>query len=333
MKLTVHTKGSAYDIVLEHGILNHVREYVKDGHFFLISDEGVPEQWRDILQRQFPESRMHVIPQGEGSKSFEVLQEVLSDMMEAGLSRKDAVIALGGGVVGDLSGFASSLYMRGIRYINIPTTMLSMVDSSIGGKTAVNFHGVKNSIGTFWQPSLVLIDPDVLSTLSPRLLHEGLAESVKMGLTHDRELFELFESGDVNEHLDEIIERSLKVKKGVVERDERESGERRLLNFGHTYGHAFESYYGMDRYLHGECVALGMMKVIRNEALKERVKAVLENLDLPVSCAYDTETIVSLVLKDKKADHGEVSFVQVDEPGKGRIILCREEEIRKGLEG
>ena len=332
MKLTVHTKGSAYDIFMEHGILHHAKDYAGSGHFFLISDDGVPQCWRNILQSQFPESRMHVFPQGEASKNFDTLQAVLGDMLDAGLSRKDTVIALGGGVVGDLSGFAASLYMRGIRYINIPTTMLAMVDSSIGGKTAVDFHGVKNSVGSFWQPSLVLIDPDVLSTLSPRLLHEGLAESVKMGLTHDARLFELFEREDYESHIDEIIERSLRVKQGVVERDERESGERKMLNFGHTYGHAFESYHHMDRFLHGECVALGMMKVIRNRELKDRVKAVLERLELPVSCEYDPEEIVKLVMKDKKADHGEVTFVQVDEPGNGYLVLWREEDIRKGLE-
>ncbi len=332
MKLTVQTKGSSYDILMEHGILHRASNYTGNGHFFLISDDGVPGKWREILQAQFPESPMHVFPQGETSKNFDTLQAVLADMLEHGLSRKDTVIALGGGVVGDLSGFAAALYMRGIRYINIPTTMLAMVDSSIGGKTAVDFHGVKNSVGAFWQPSLVLIDPEVLSTLSPRLFHEGLAESVKMGLTHDPKLFELFENDDYMDHLDEIIERSLKVKKGVVERDERESGERKLLNFGHTYGHAFESSFNMDRYLHGECVALGMMQVIRNAGLKARLRAVLNRLELPVSCSYDAQKIADLVMKDKKADHGEVSFVQVDEPGKGYVVLWKEEDIRKGLE-
>jgi len=331
MKLAVRTGGKPYDIILERGILQHAKDCISAVHPFLISDDGVPEKWRKMLQDQFPDSPMHVIPQGEGSKRFEILQEVLADMLEHHLSRKDTVIALGGGVVGDLSGFASACYMRGIQYINIPTTMLSMVDSSIGGKTAIDFHGVKNCVGAFWQPSLVLIDPEVLSTLSPRLLHEGLAESVKMGLTHDRVLFELFESDDYMMHMDEIIERSLRVKRGVVERDERESGERKLLNFGHTFGHAYESYHELNRYLHGECVAMGMMTVIRDEALKQSLKAVLERLQLPLCCEYDTEAIVRLVKNDKKADHGTVTIVQTDEPGHGYLEEWDEDQIRQAL--
>ena len=331
MKLKVNTAGKPYDIIMEHGLLSHVRDYISAAHPFLISDDGVPEKWRSLLQSQFPDSPMHVFPQGEGSKCFETMQEVLADMLDHHLSRKDTVIALGGGVVGDLSGFASASYMRGISYINIPTTMLSMVDSSIGGKTAIDFHGVKNCVGAFWQPSLVLIDPEVLSTLSPRLLHEGLAESVKMGLTHDRELFELFEQDDYLDHLDEIIERSLKVKRGVVERDERESGERKLLNFGHTFGHAFESYHELNRYLHGECVAMGMMTAVKDPALKQRLANVLQRLELPLSCDYETEAIVRLVKNDKKADHDTVTIVQVDEPGHGYTEDWDEETIRKAL--
>ena len=252
-------------------------------------------------------------------------------MLEHHLSRKDTVIALGGGVVGDLSGFCAASYMRGIRYINIPTTMLSMVDSSIGGKTAIDFHGIKNCVGAFWQPSCVIIDPEVLSTLSPRLLHEGMAESIKMGLTHDPKLFELFEQDDYADHIDEIIVRSLLVKQGVVERDERESGERKLLNFGHTYGHAYESYYDLNTYLHGECVAMGMMTVVKNPELHSRLEQVLKRLELPLSCDCDKERICQLVQSDKKADHGMVTIVQVDEAGKGYLEEWDEAAIRKGI--
>ena len=331
MKLDVHTKNSTYPIYVERGILNRAGELVGRTNVFLISDDGVPEQWRNALQRQFPDAPMHVIPQGEGSKCFEVLQDVLNDMLDHHLSRKDTVIALGGGVVGDLAGFAAAVYMRGIRYINIPSTMLSMVDSSIGGKTAVDFHGIKNCVGAFWQPSMVLVDADVLSTLNPRLLHEGMAESIKMGMTHDAELFEIFEREDYMDHIDEIIERSLLVKRGVVERDERESGERKLLNFGHTYGHAYESYYELNRYLHGECVAMGMMTVLKNQELKKRLETVLNRLQLPTGCDADKEEICQLVNSDKKADHGTVTMVQVDELGKGKLENWDAEMIRKGI--
>ena len=331
MELQVHTKDKTYPITIERNALSKAREYIGTDRVFLISDDGVPEQWRNMLKEQFPAAHMHVIPQGEGSKCFAVYQDVLAKMLELHLSRKDTVVALGGGVVGDLAGFCAATYMRGIRYVNIPTTMLSMVDSSIGGKTAIDYQGIKNCIGAFWQPSLVIVDPEVLSTLSPRLLHEGMAESVKMGMTHDPKLFELFECDDYMDHIDEIIERSLRVKQGVVERDEREGGERKLLNFGHTYGHAYESYHDLNRYLHGECVAMGMMTVVTEPELKQRLQAVLERLELPLECECDKEEICRLVQNDKKADHGTVTIVQVNELGHGITEEWDTEMIRKGI--
>ena len=331
MELQVHTANKTYPIYIERGALSRAAELIGTDRVFLISDDGVPAKWRDCLQAQFPNAAMHVIPQGEGSKNFAVFQEVLAHMLEEHLSRKDTVVALGGGVVGDLAGFCAASYMRGIGYVNIPTTMLAMVDSSIGGKTAIDFQGIKNCVGAFWQPDKVIVDPEVLSTLSPRLLHEGLAEAVKMGLTHDAELFSLFERDDYMDHIDEIIERSLRVKQGVVERDEREGGERRLLNFGHTYGHAYESYHGLNRWLHGECVAMGMMTVVKNPALKERLRAVLERLELPLECECDKEEICRLVQSDKKADHGTVTIVQVDEPGHGYTEQWDTDMVRKGI--
>ena len=331
MELQVHTKDRTYPIIIERNALSKAREYIGTDRVFLISDDGVPEKWRDILKAQFPDAVMHVIPQGEGSKCFAVYQDVLAHMLELHLSRKDTVVALGGGVVGDLAGFCAATYMRGIRYVNIPSTMLSMVDSSIGGKTAIDFQGIKNCVGAFWQPSLVIVDPEVLSTLSPRLLHEGMAEAVKMGMTHDPKLFELFEQDNYMDHLDEIIERSLKVKQGVVERDEREGGERKLLNFGHTYGHAYESYHELNRYLHGECVAMGMMTVVQEPELKARLKKVLERLELPLECECDKEEICRLVQNDKKADHGTVTIVQVNELGHGFTEEWDNAMVRKGI--
>lgn len=332
MRMEVHTKQRNYPILMERGILAHAGERTGEcGKPFLVSDDGVPEKWRKMLQQQYPDACMHVIAHGEGSKSLETYQEVLKDMLDHHVSRKDTVIALGGGVVGDLAGFCAATYMRGIRYINIPTTMLSMVDSSIGGKTAVDLAGIKNCVGAFWQPSMVLIDPDTLSTLSERLLSEGLAEAVKTGMIRDPQLFAIFEHDDYKEHLEEIIERSLKVKRDIVEKDERESGERKLLNFGHTYGHAYESYYELNRYLHGECVAMGMMTVLKNPEIKERLASVLKRLHLPSECDADKERICRLVLNDKKADHDHVTVVQVDEIGKGHLEDWSMADIRKGI--
>ena len=320
MKIEVHAASATYPIYMERGILNHAKEYIgREGHVFIVSDDGVPKQYQDVLQKQYPEAGMYVFENGEPHKNFDTLQEILKAMQQAHLSRNDTVIALGGGVVGDMAGFAAAIYMRGIHYINIPTTTLSQIDSSIGGKTAIDFNGVKNCVGAFLQPDLVLVDPDLLSTLTPRHFHNGLAEAVKEGLIADAKLFELFETDTWEDHLDEIIERCLLIKKNIVEHDEKETGERKLLNFGHSYGHAFESSFGMNGYYHGECVGLGMLTVMENPELTERVKKVLRRLSLPVECQYDPKEIISLMKSDKKSNHDTITIVQVDEIGHGYL--------------
>ncbi len=332
MKIEVCTKSKTYPVYLERGILQNVRQLIgREGHVFLVSDDGVPEKWRAMLQSQYPDAKMFVFPNGEGSKNFDTLQSILKAMQEAHVSRKDTVIALGGGVVGDMAGFAAAIYMRGISYINIPTTSLSQIDSSIGGKTAIDFNGIKNSVGAFLQPDMVFVDPETLSTLPLRHLHNGLSEAVKEGLIKDETLFALFEKEDYMNHLDEIIERCLRIKKDVVEHDEKETGERKLLNFGHSFGHAYESYYGMNGYLHGECVAMGMMTVIENEELKRRLLPVLQRLQLPVSCDAPSQEVYTRMLTDKKTDHDHITIVQVDEIGKGYLEDWTLDQIRKKL--
>lgn len=320
MEISVQTKDHKYSVLVGRGILSSASKIIgRDGHVFIVSDDGVPEKWRTMLQEQYPDAGMFVFANGEASKNFTTLQSILKAMQEAHLSRKDTVIALGGGVVGDMSGFASAIYMRGIQYINIPTTTLSQIDSSIGGKTAIDFNGIKNSVGAFWQPDLVLADLDTLATLTPRHYHNGLAEAVKEGLIKDAQLFEIFEKEDWNDHIEEIISRCLTIKRDVVEHDEKEMGERKLLNFGHTFGHAYESYFGMNGYYHGECVGLGMMTVLNDPVIKGRLKNVLERLELPTSCQADAQEVYQRMLQDKKADHDHITMVQVDEIGKGHL--------------
>ena len=332
MKIEMHAESKTYPIYLERGILKKAKEYIgRSGKVFLISDDGVPEQWRNLLQKQYPSASMYVFKNGEASKNFDTLQDILKAMQKAHVSRKDSVIALGGGVVGDMAGFASAIYMRGIPYINIPTTSLSQIDSSIVGKTAIDFNGVKNYVGAFWQPDMVLVDPEVLTTLTPRHFHNGLAEAVKEGLIKDEKLFEIFERDDYVDHIDEIIARCLNIKKNVVEHDEKETGERKLLNFGHTYGHGLESYFGMDGYYHGECVGLGMLKILNNKEIKDRLVKVLERLQLPVTCEYDADAVFQLMMNDKKADHDHISIVQVDEIGNGYVEDWSNEKIRERL--
>jgi 3-dehydroquinate synthase len=332
MEIQVHTSQGTYPIVMEHGVLAHAAEHIRpEGRVFAVTDSGVPEQYLRQLLSQFPEARYTVFRQGEESKNVDTWRAVLQEMLAAKLSRRDMVIALGGGVVGDLAGFAAASYMRGIRYVNIPTTVLSQIDSSIGGKTAVDLAGVKNCVGAFWQPSMVLIDPDTLTTLPARQVSNGLAEAVKEGMIRDAGLFELFEQDDYLDHLDEIIARCLDIKRVIVEQDEREAGQRKLLNFGHTYGHAYESYYGFDHYLHGECVAMGMMTILHDPSLRARLQAVLERLRLPASCDADPERIAALIQNDKKADHDRITIVQADVLGSGHLEDWTMRDIRKGL--
>ena len=204
--------------------------------------------------------------------------------------------------------------MRGIDFYNIPTTLLSQIDSSIGGKTAINFGGVKNIVGAFYQPKKVLIDPNLLKTLPSRQISNGLAEAIKMALTSDKELFDIFENKDIEENIDEIIIRSLNIKKNVVEQDEKESGLRKILNFGHTIGHGLESSEEMSELYHGECVALGMIPMC-GVTIRPRVIEVLKKCGLYRTLKYDWNKITEAAFHDKKADGDTVTITTVNEIG------------------
>lgn len=306
---------NSYDILVERGILEKAGEYLNlNRRVLVVTDSGVPIQYAQTLAKQCKEGIICVVEQGEASKSMEGFGKLLGAMLENGFSRKDCVVAVGGGVVGDLSGFAASAYMRGIDFYNVPTTLLSQIDSSIGGKTAINFGGVKNIVGAFYQPKRVLIDPELLSTLSKRQISNGLAEAIKMALTSDGELFDIFENKDIEENLDEIIIRSLNIKKNVVEQDEKESGLRKILNFGHTVGHGIESSEGMSELYHGECVALGMIPMC-SENIRIRVIEVLKKCNLYRKLNYDWDKITEAAFHDKKADGTYVTVITVNEVG------------------
>ena len=220
--------------------------------------------------------------------------------------------------MGDLGGFVASTYMRGIDFYNVPTTLLSQVDSSIGGKNAIDFEGIKNVIGTFKQPKAVLIDPDVLSTLDKRQLHNGLAESIKMGATLGEDLFGLLEGvSDINAHMDRIIIRSIQLKRGIVEQDEKEKNIRKVLNFGHTFGHAIEAISNGE-FLHGEAVGIGMLICSTGEA-KRRIENVLVKFDLPVDCPYSFDELLPLMKEDKKGDGDYVDLVSCSSIGRYSI--------------
>lgn len=311
---------NSYNIELARGNLNRAGELLNlNRKVLILTDEGVPKEYAERIAEQCKDGVIKVVSQGEQSKSLQTAEEVLTEMLEHQFSRKDCVVAVGGGVVGDLGGFVASLYMRGIDFYNVPTTLLSQVDSSIGGKTAVNLAGIKNIIGAFYQPKAVLIDPDTLDTLPKRQVVNGLFEAIKMGATSDRELFDLFLQGDYEEQMDLIIERALLVKKQVVEQDEKESHLRKILNFGHTIGHGFESA-AHGRYLHGECVALGML-YMSSEEVQEQLCEIYEKLgfELPEFYTFNIEEVKEAVMHDKKAGDRMCSVVFVSEIGNGNI--------------
>ena len=312
MVINMNLGQDSYDIIVERGILSKVENYLDlKRRVLIVTDSGVPEIYAKTVAEKCETPIIVTIEQGEDSKSLKTFEKLLMTMLENNFSRKDCVVAVGGGVVGDVSGFVASAYMRGVDFYNIPTTLLSQIDSSIGGKTAINFGHIKNVVGAFYQPKKVIIDPLAVKTLTKRQFSNGLAEAVKMALTSDKTLFELIETKDINENLDEIIIRSLNIKKYVVEQDEKESGLRKILNFGHTVGHGIE--VSSDLY-HGESVALGLVPMC-DEKIRARVIKTLEKCGLFRPIDFDWDKISAAVSHDKKADGDNVTVITVSDIG------------------
>ena len=315
MKIHVKTSSGGYDIVLKRDALYEIEHHLNlKRKVLVVTDSGVPAEYAQIVAQKAESSLIVTIEQGEQSKNFDTFKSLLESAVSFGLTRTDCIVAVGGGVVGDISGFVASTYMRGIDFYNVPTTLLSQVDSSIGGKTAIDFMGYKNIVGSFWQPKTVVIDPNTLKTLSQRHISNGLAEAIKMSLTCDEKLFEMLEHNHPDTIIDTIIERSLLIKKYVVEEDEKESGLRKVLNFGHTIAHAIESENQMENYYHGECVAMGMLFMCSQE-VRKRLLPVLQKLSLPTFTSFDTDALISAVKHDKKMSGSKLTVVYVEEVG------------------
>ena len=281
-KLTMNLGERSYDIILKNGALENLYQFARlDRRVAVVTDAGVPAEYAQRVADQCRDAKIITVPQGEASKSMKILESVLRQMLEFNMGRGDLVIAVGGGVVGDLAGFAASIYMRGIDFINCPSP---------------------------------------LATLPRRQYINGLAESVKASLLADPELFAIFEKGDIDEQIGEIIYRSLRFKKSIVEQDETEHGVRKALNFGHTIGHGIEAVKGVKGrrtvgLYHGECVALGMLPMIESKALQKRVRAVYRRLGLPLRTAYNKDKVYAEMLHDKKAQGGQITVIKV--PGLG----------------
>lgn len=337
-RLTVKLDKRSYDIVVGNGLLERagaeIAPLLRRPRTVLVTDESVAEHHLMPLQSALREHDIAsdgiVIPAGEASKSMAQLESLLERLLELNVERRDMIVALGGGVVGDLTGFAAAILRRGVEFIQIPTTLLAQVDSSVGGKTAINSRRGKNLIGAFHQPRLVLADVGVLQTLPRRQLLAGYAEVVKYGLLGDRDFFEWLEAngarviaGDVNARI-EAVERSCLAKARIVEQDEREQDMRALLNFGHTFGHALEAEAGYDdRVLHGEAVAIGMIQALRLSArlglcpMQDvvRAEAHFRAIGLPLTPAAvglgntPPERLLEHMRQDKKVVDGALTFI------------------------
>ena len=313
MNIHIHLDKNSYDIIIERGALQKAGELLSlKRKVLILTDTGVPEEYSKTVAGFCKQAKIVTVEQGEGSKCITVWESLLRLMLKEQFTRADAVVAVGGGVVGDLAGFVAASYMRGIDFYNIPTTLLSQVDSSVGGKTAVNLEGIKNIVGAFYQPKRVIIDPDVLKTLEQRQFAAGLAEAIKMAACFDEELFDLIQSGNMQTQIDTVIEKSIRIKAGVVEQDEKEAGLRKVLNFGHTIGHAIEANSNL---YHGECVALGMLQMCSPE-VKQRLEDVYKKYGLPTTCTVDESRLRAAILHDKKATANHtIDTVFVDKIG------------------
>ena len=344
MKSVLVSASSSYEVKIGPGFLSfcgqEVRENTKAVKAAIIAGENVfplyGERVIQSLQEQGLQVICHVIPAGEKAKSLKEYEKILEFFSENRLSRTDAAIALGGGVTGDLTGFAAATYQRGMAFVQIPTTLLAAVDSSVGGKTAVNLPGGKNQVGAFYQPSIVLCDTDTLETLPTRELLAGYAEVIKYAVLFDEVLFELLFEGPVPDHREEIIARCVQWKANVVKEDEFDTGKRRLLNFGHTIGHAVESE-SAGRLLHGEAVAIGMAVITRAAEAKgycstetcRRLLGLLRQFRLPAETDAAAEALYRRLLLDKKIAEGRLNLVIPEKIGRCMILSV---EPKKAME-
>lgn len=332
-KVRVKLGERSYDICIGYNILRKIGKILRSFNFSpkigVISNPTVFSLYGKEVSNSITRAGFNllkvIIPDGEEYKNLQSLEHIYNELLKHKLDRSSALIALGGGVIGDITGFAASTYMRGISYIQIPTTLLAQVDSSVGGKTGVNHELGKNMIGTFWQPKLVWIDVETLKTLPKRELLAGIAEIIKYGVIYDRRLFDFLE-GNRNkilrlnkEAIKHIIKRSCEIKAEIVSKDERESGLRCILNYGHTIGHAIETVTGYKRFLHGEAISIGMYieasmsqminLIDKNEVL--RIKSLIDSYGLPSEMPpeLNIEDVFAYMQLDKKAIAGELKFI------------------------
>lgn len=319
--LVVDLKERSYPIIIKKGLLNSINVEIGKIHkgkkIFILTDKNVGYHYGDqvkacLINDGYDVKLMELEP-GEESKSFNILPLIYNELLDFKLTRSDLIITLGGGVIGDLGGFVASTFLRGLSFVQIPTSLLAQVDSSVGGKVAVDLERGKNLIGSFYHPKLVLIDPNVLETLDDRFFKDGMGEVIKYGCIKDKEFFYFLKSlenkNEVMKNIDKIIYKCCSIKKQVVENDEKDIGERMLLNFGHTLGHAIETYYNFKEFTHGEAVAIGMYEItkiseekgITEKGVSEEIKDILIQYGLPYEAPISNNSmILETISLDKK---------------------------------
>ncbi|MCD7893678.1 MAG: 3-dehydroquinate synthase [Erysipelotrichaceae bacterium] len=334
MEMTVNLGKDSYPIYIKQGILDNINAYIEPVYhgskIMIISDDRVYSFYGDKIEKQLSQTYLvdHVIvPHGEQSKRFDILPSIYSQILDFHLTRTDLIIALGGGVIGDLAGFVASTYLRGVKFVQIPTSLLAQVDSSVGGKVAVDLPEGKNLIGAFKHPTMVLIDPLTLQTLEERFINDGMGEVIKYGCIFDKDLFDRLASyesfDDLYKDIDEIIYRCVDLKRIVVEKDLFDFGDRLSLNFGHTLGHALEQRFHYETYSHGEAVSIGMvqlthiaeLKGLSKEGTSEQIKEVVSLYHLPYESHVSTADLKEAMSLDKKNIHSKLNYVLLKDIG------------------
>lgn len=347
MALMINLATASYPITIESALRFQIKSRLAAlgcNRLAVVTDSTVWARHGDVMAEQLKDCEIHVtvLPPGESSKSPENLMMLYRSWLSAGLTRKDLVLAFGGGVIGDLTGYAAATYLRGVPFIQVPTTLLSQVDSSIGGKVAVDLPEGKNLVGTFYHPQEVWIDPDYLSTLPDRILKDGMAEVVKAGCIADEALYRLLQATEGpldGAALHEIIRRSLTVKKYFVESDEKEQGLRKLLNFGHTIGHALEAYGQYSQWTHGEAVAMGMVWMTRcSEAAglsrsgsAAALVQLLQKIGLPTESGVPLDALMTWLDRDKKKTSRGIELALMKHPGTSFIHEVPQNELKAFL--
>ena len=324
METTTVYAAKPYDITVGRGILSQLGGKLKQlfprGRTVVITDDNVEAIYGNVLRKSLDRAEIvhsfFIADHGEGVKSLETFGEVMTYLQQCKLTKTDFLIALGGGTVGDLTGFAASCYLRGIPFVQVPTTLLAAVDASVGGKTALNLPTAKNQIGSFYQPALVWCDYATLKTMDPLLYFDGIAEAIKMAVIGDTKLFDFLATANIFDETEKIITACVALKADIVAADETDTGQRQVLNLGHTLGHAIEA---RSRYTvtHGQAVAIGMVKISEIGASHgftqydcgERIAELLQRFHLPTVCPYPLKELLPYILHDKKRLEDDISFI------------------------